>query len=945
MIKQIPFALICFLLFPMLLVAQGTISGTIIDEKTAEPLIFVNIIIEGTSTGVQTDLEGKYQFSVEPGVYVLVASYIGYQDRKIDSVIVKNNEVTYLDIALSDQAQQLAEVVVTAKAIERSENALLLLQKKSDKIQDGISSQEMSRYSLGSAANAMTKVTGATVSGGKYIYIRGLGDRYSLTQLNGLVIPSSDPYRNGAQLDLIPTNLLENIITAKTFTPDQPGTFTGGNVDIKTKSFPELFSLTFSVSAGYNNQNNLRDDFLTHEGGDTDYWGFDDGARTRPSILDDPKVTAVLNTQTPLIARLNLQGRGQEVATLADQAIKSLDNRFDPTTKNSSLDHGYSVSLGNQFKLLGKPLGLILSASYQQNYQNLPDYQRANWQLRNTSQTTLDNLGDFDETISTENPTLNGLAGLSYKFSPTQSVSFNLIYNHSADKTSRRIFGERPDNITAPDFLEGRQLTFSERALTAYQLGGEHVFSKLNEAKIEWKVSLSESSLDEPNTRFFENQYNSDFDDYSIPASNLQRPFYFFRELDDTQMDYKLDVEIPFSKTKGNKFKFGGMITQKERDFSEFRYQIEEHVGFTDEFENPNQYLAEDNLGIVSSEGGRYILANYLVNSTLPENSYTGTDDVTAFYGMVTVGIGSRLKTIAGARVEKTDIFVQSEKEGVAPGEIDESNILPSVSLIYSLTENMNLRAAYTQTLARPNMREVAPFVAYDPLTKEFFFGNPDLDKTDIQNMDLRWEWFTKPGEIVALSAYYKSFDNPINLRYRRAPQPELEYINVNSAYLYGLELELRKDLDFIAPFLRNFKFATNFSLIESEMDVDVQPGLEELEPDSRPFEGQSPFIVNAALIYANPDNGIDATLSLNTLGDRLSRIGQEGTPDQYDRGRSQLDFTFIKKFNNVNLKFTAQNILNDPFVLSSDYFGQEYIYYRYKRGVFLNFGISYTIR
>ena len=163
--------------------------------------------------------------------------------------------------------------------IERSENAILILQKKSDKIQDGISSQEMSKLAISDAAGAMKKVTGATITGGKYIYIRGLGDRYSLTQLNGLVIPSSDPYRNGAQLDLIPANLLDNIITSKTFTPDEPGAFTGGAVNIKTKSFPEQFSLTFSTSAGYNSQNNCTNDFLTHEGGSTDYWGFDDGGR------------------------------------------------------------------------------------------------------------------------------------------------------------------------------------------------------------------------------------------------------------------------------------------------------------------------------------------------------------------------------------------------------------------------------------------------------------------------------------------------------------------------------------------------------------------------------------------------------------------------------------------------------------------------------------------
>ena len=248
--------------------AQGIVSGTLLDQHSGEPLMFANVAIEGTSTGASTDLDGKYQFEAPVGTHNLVYSYVGYQDKTVTEVEVTEGEITFLDVTLSDQAVDLQlNIVVQAKAIERSENAILLLRKKSDKNQDGNSSQEMSRYGVSNAAGAMKKVTGATISGGKYVYIRGLGDRYSLSQLNGLVLPSADPYRNSAQIDLIPTNLLDNIITSKTFTPDLPGTFTGGSVNIKTKSFPEQFSLTFSASAGYNAQNNLIDDFQSYAGG------------------------------------------------------------------------------------------------------------------------------------------------------------------------------------------------------------------------------------------------------------------------------------------------------------------------------------------------------------------------------------------------------------------------------------------------------------------------------------------------------------------------------------------------------------------------------------------------------------------------------------------------------------------------------------------------------
>lgn len=290
---------------PAIIFSQGTISGVVSDQRTADPLIGCNVLVKELGSGASTDIDGSYQINVPEGTYTLVVSYLGFQDKTVEEVLVKNKEVTYLDIALSDEALDLdLNVVVKATTIKTSENSILLLQKKSDKIQDGISSQEMSRLAVSDAAGAMKKVTGTTVSGGKYIYIRGLGDRYSLSQLNGLIIPSADPYRNGAQLDLIPANLLDNIITSKTFTPDQPGTFTGGNVDIKTKSFPEQFSLTLSSSVGYNPNFNLTDRFLTHPGGKYDYLGYDDGGRARPDLLTDPEVLSVLNKNTTILGRV-----------------------------------------------------------------------------------------------------------------------------------------------------------------------------------------------------------------------------------------------------------------------------------------------------------------------------------------------------------------------------------------------------------------------------------------------------------------------------------------------------------------------------------------------------------------------------------------------------------------------------------------------------------------
>ncbi len=936
------------MLFTLNLFSQGTISGSIIDAEFGDGLIGANVVIEGTTTGVSTDFEGKYQLKTAAGTYTIVVSYLGYSDKKIEGVEVKEGEITYLDVTMSEGGVELdLDIVVVEKMIERSENAVLLLQKKSDKIQDGISSQEMAKLAVSDAAGAMKKVTGATVSGGKYIYIRGLGDRYSLTQLNGLVIPSSDPYRNGAQLDLIPSNLLDNIITSKIFTPDQPGTFTGGAVNIKTKSFPEQFSLTFSTSAGYNKQNNFNDGFLTHEGGRTDYWGYDDGTRARSEVLDRPDVLRSFEVESnlPVLTRVNWQDEGAALAQAADAAINAVSTQFTPTETTSSFDHGYGVTFGNQYAFGKNALGVIASASFKKRFQHLADYTRRNWNLRDINSGDLFNEGDFQETLSNESSTLNGMVGLSYKINNLHSISLSTIYNHSTDKTSRFISGERPDNIVLPDIVEGRELFFREREMKNIQVGGSHAIPAANNLLVEWKWSRALSSMIDPDRRFFENEFNTESNIYRIPASNVQRPFHFYRDLADEQTDYKIDVTLPL---KNNfKLKVGGLYTDKSRDFTEFRYQVEENTRDAAPYAgNTDDYLSDGNVGIIDEFEplGGFILGNYLLDRTEDKNQYTGTDQVMAGYLMATLPITKDLKFVGGARVEKTDIFVESADTSEIAGTIDQIDVLPSANFIYSLNDNMNLRASYSTTIARPNMREIAPFESFDPLTKTIYIGNPTLNRTKVQNFDLRWEWFLKPGELIAVSGYYKDFTDAITLFRLREPGNVFQYKNVENANLYGVEIELRKSLESLAPALKNFKFSTNLSLIKSNSDVPDEDNLG-LDPLSRPFEGQANYILNTSLLYTNVDMGLDASLSLNTTGDKLAIISNEGNPDIYDRGRSQLDFSVSKRFNNLSLRLSAKNLLDSPYRQSSEYQGDEYIYYEFKRGITYSLGVSYTIR
>ncbi|GAB5553521.1 MAG: TonB-dependent receptor [Saprospiraceae bacterium] len=955
---------------------SAVVSGTMLDTETGEPLMFASILVQELGTGTDTDIDGKYQLKLAPGTYTFVASYVGYTSKTITDVVAKEGEVVYLDFSLSEETEVLQEVTISAKVIERSENAVMVLQRKSDKIQDGISAQEMSRFAVGNAAGAMQKVTGATISGDKYIYIRGLGDRYSLTQLNGLIMPSSDPYRNGAQLDLIPSNLIENIITAKTFTPDQPGTFTGGNVNIKTKSFPEQFTLTISASGTFNAQNNFIDDFRSYDGGENDYWGFDDGGRDVPGILEQERYAnlpnfvsdnnfrrnVALTTRLPGAYSDDIYSSKQDLANAADELARAFDNNFETSNVTTPMDHGLSLSFGNQYQVANRPLGIILSTSFNKNYSHRPAFDRKRWLLENAADGELISAGDYAVTQSDESADLTGLAGISYKLAEGHTIGVQGLYSHNGTKTGRYIFGTRPENIIGNDRYIGRSLVWSERELINLQASGEHVIQGLNNLKIEWIYGNTNSNLKEPDTKYFDEFFEGASGNSFISESDgIPRPFHFYRNLDDVQNDYKIDVTIPLNEKKSNKLKVGSLISRKSRDFTEQRFQYAENrLQIFDRTSNefvvygaepyngkPNEYLSDSNIGITDiiqyQEGADqgYVLGNYIVDSSDPNNAYSGEENVDAFYGMLTLGLTDKLRFVGGARYELTDISVMG---GDTTGTINEGDLLPSGNLIYGLNENSNLRASFSQTLARPNLREIAPFAAFDPQIPIIFKGNTELTYTNITNYDLRYEYFMRPGELFAISAYFKTFENPIVLYQVNNTNNEFQYLNVPTAEVAGLELEFRKSLDFISPRLSNFKLNTNLSYIYSRADAFISPRV--VDTSDRPFEGQSPFIINTTLIYdLQEEKGFEALISLNILGDRLNSVGDESAFDIYDQGRAQLDFSVSKRWDRFNARLSVRNILDSPFVNYANYIGTEYTREDFRTGIDFRLGVSYTIK
>ncbi|MEM6396014.1 MAG: TonB-dependent receptor [Bacteroidota bacterium] len=965
---------------------QGAISGTILDTD-GFPLIGANVVVEGTGTGGSADFDGKYTFKIQTGTYTLIASYLGFADKRL-VVTVEPNETVILDIIMEEGgAVDINEVLVVESRINNSENAVLAIRRGSDKVQDLISSQELSRLGAGNAAAALTKVTGTTVVDGKYVYVRGLGDRYSATTLNGLRLIGTDPYLNGANLSLIPSSIVENIAASKTFTPDLPGDFTGGSVNINLKSLPERFTYGVSVTTSYNQQANFRNDFLSFDAGDGAKFGFNDGTLDRPEILTS-RGSDILFTDVARQAE-----RDDDLANLVDDVANSFPTRFStPEPTSSGLDYSISANVGTQLEFGKTRVGLFATGSFSKSYFQYNNGTTANWEL-SPGEDVLFELFDFVDNRSVESPELNGMVGLTVKPGNNNKISFYSILSRQTDIEGRDLQGSVGENgIGGDSFFKSQVSWFRARQMANHVLSGEHRIGGSGDKrglKLDWAFNLVDTKQEEPDIQFFAYIFDNIF---QINRSIILGPQRFYRNLEDDFYQGKIDLTIPIlqSSSRSSSIKVGGFYSRKDREFEELAYEYQQRRGTTlnDAMADPSVFFGEDNLGLigVNEANGRNIIGQYIVDVSNLSNSYVGglrdiptledgeTLDpilagappggtvISAAYAMTTLELSDRFKAILGARLETTDMFVASRRalqnasdsmevfEETAS--IDEANILPALNLVYQVTPNSNLRFGYSTTLARPSIREIAPFGSFGFIGDPITFGNPQLNITTIDNFDLRFEHFPedRSGEVIAVSAFYKDFTDPIVRTFRLGGDvQQFTWTNSESANLFGIELELRKRLDFISPLLSNFTFNSNFAYIQSEQTIDslefvfIQ-SIDSTRSNTREFSGQSDFVANFNLTYSLQEVGFEATVAYNYFSDRLFSIGSIGAPDIFERGRATLDFLVSQEIGHLKLSFRARNLINPNFETFSEFEGETYLFNSFQRGRNFSVGISYQL-
>lgn len=935
---------------------NGTLAGKVVEAETGFEVIGASIIVSGTTTGVSSDLDGSYLLELEPGTYSIECSYMGYEPQKFDNIVIKKGEVTTLDIKMGEAMIDLGiELVVEAEAINSTESAMVTTQKKSAVVLDGISAAQISRTGDRSAAAAIQRIPGVTVQDGKYVYVRGLGDRYSKTTLNGAEIPGLDPNRNTVQMDLFPSNLLDNLIVYKTFSPDLYGDFTGGYVDIETKNFPDKFMLNASASMGYNTVSTFQKNTLGYKGGKLDWLGFDDGTRSKPEEV----------AQYGFDNFPQYQGGGVTDPAQAEalaNATQSFSNNWAFQRKARPFNHAFSFSIGDQVNLFKRPLGIIAALTYNRQFSSYEGGRYGIYELNGmydqvgslTNQLTLTDDKGSDDVL------WGALLGLSYKINNNNKISINVIRNQASTSSSRYLVG-RKQRDDPDDIFETRTWRFLQRSLSTFQLIGKHVIPQAKGLEIKWQSSYAISEQNDPDLRYFTNRYNELAGHFIKPSSD-RVPSRFYRDMKQANWSNRLDFTMPFKSWKRltAKAKVGGSYGFQNRSFREDRYTFAGNgVNYAG---NPTVYFADSNLLAFTPGEGNY--ANdgiYVVNDLDPANSYDARQHVVGMYGMVDLPITKKLRIITGLRVERTMVQLYTFSDVVLAkypslnGKdfiLNNWDFLPALNVNYDINDQFKVRAAYSRTLARPTFRELAPFASFDVEGGYLIVGNPELQRTLVDNADLRFEWYPSPADIISVSGFYKNFHAPIERTFNpQQPNGEFTYRNVESAFLAGAELEIRKNLGFITPALKHMSLVINASYIYSQTTVDsmelvLNRSSNPDAPAKRIMFGQSPYSINAQLTYDNPDWGFETNLVFNVVGPRLSYITIGATPDIYEMPRGMLNFNVSKELvKNFSMRLSINNLLNTKYREVIKFKDREYDVQSYPLGITFNLGIQYNIR
>jgi len=864
---------------------MGGIRGRIVDASTGQPLSRVQVFVEGTPWSGATDLNGRYTIGRIPtGVYRVIVRQIGYTPKTVTGVVVATDEVVSLDITLSASVIQLSTIEVSAEVERGSALALIDHRKAASVLTNAIGSEEIGRSPDSDAAGALKRVTGVTIVEDRSLVIRGLQGRYSSARLNGAPLPSTDPDRNSVPLDLFPSAMLESIVAMKTYTPDQPGDYTGGVVDIRTKDFPGGRSAKLSFGTSWNSNTSFKDG-LRYQGGDLDFLGVDDGTRAIPDLV--PTDIKVIDA---LVGDQQLQDIG-----------RSFSSVWEPRPNTQPVNQSASLSLADQTNILGTDVSLLAAGTYSNSYSTKDLIERILVTAAADEEPETDYTGAVTE--RTVRWSLFGRSNL--LFSPTHQLTVRSLYTRTSDDQARELAGYNRDRNTN---LQNYRLRFISRSMWSNTVEGDHLLGMLGDTRFHWRAGYARATSDEPDRR--EVVYEEIADGRFIWRELTNSGLRYFTSLADRDYSGSADVTVPVGR---GEFKLGGLYLDKDRDFftRRFRYRTRGPLGNA-AFMSPDQLFSSDHIAPNLLE---------LEEDTRRTDNYDADQRTRAAYAMVDLPIDI-LRISGGVRLENVeqtvipyDLF-DLGLPAVDSARIDNTDALPAINITVAPTDAINVRAAFSRTVARPEFREQAPFDFVDFAGGFLQVGNPALVRSSILNYDLRVEWFPEPTSLVAVSGFYKDFDHPIEQIVFPSSELISTWDNNESASLYGAEIELRTSLRPFVDALENFSIAGNLTLVHSRVQSKDSLQLSggesiAITPRERALQGQSPYVINGSLTYFHPSGRTTITALFNRFGQRIDKVGTQVLPDVFENPINQLDMVVQQGFGRVSLRLAGSNLMN----------------------------------
>jgi outer membrane receptor protein involved in Fe transport len=838
-----------------------------------------------TTTGV----DGRFTLPVlPPGTVDLSVRLLGYTARTITGIEVAAGSTVEQVIQLHAEVIQLEGIEVTTVMNRGSINSALEQQRAAHGVVSTMTAEQISRSPDGDVARALQRLSGVTVQDGKYISVRGLGGRYTTASLNGAPIPSPEPERKVVPLDLFPVGLVQTITTAKTFTPDRPGDFSGAQVDIRTSEFPVGKEIAYSLSLGYT-PGVTGAAIPTAPGEGLEWLGFGGKARSLPSSIaragdfEPPPAQSEINHMT-----------------------NSFRNAWSVQERQGAPNASLGASWGGSSDAFGQRIGYLLSGTYSLSHEANMDERRA-VAIADGSGGTAE-VDRFEGATGRTSVLWGGLLNLNLLLGGTGRIAINSTYNRTADNEARREDGFS-ENLGGQRLRIDR-LRYVERSISSHQAIGEHQIN--GQHQLAWTLDASAVRRHEPDRS--EIVYAS----AESPATGQPLPPAWFSlsnegavrtfaDLRERSIGGALNYRLRPRGDEGLEFRFGALARSTARETDNQAYSIAALLDQASRELTPEEIF-----------DGRFAAdaaSHFRITPLRAGGAYTASDQLYAGYGMAELPLGRRVRVIGGARVERSETVVTAEPTigRAVRSEPVYTDLLPSLALNLSLSESQSLRLSAARTLARPEYRELAEIQYREVIGGENVIGNPALRRTLIQNFDARWEWYPSPGELFSVAFFVKNFQDPIERIYLATSGTRVvTFVNAESASNYGTELELRKGLGSFAERLAPLTLFANATLMHST--ISVGNGALGGKTADRAMVGQAPYVLNAGLTYAAEDERASATILFNIVGRRIVSASEAPLPDFYEQPRGILDLALrLPLASGISAKLDAKNILNSP--------------------------------